>query len=130
MRMYEQGFSLFELLITLAIIGILATITYPIYMHALLKTHRTEAKIALINLAQQMEIYYLANNRSYLDANFSKLQLKDTTEKKFYRLIIKSTASSYQLSAEAKFSDPECYLFMLNHLGEMTNAGIRSKQCW
>lgn len=128
--MYEQGFSLFELLITLAIIGILATITYPIYMHALLKTHRTEAKIALINLAQQMEIYYLANNRSYLDANFSKLQLKDTTEKKFYRLIIKSTASSYQLSAEAKFSDPECYLFMLNHLGEMTNAGIRSKQCW
>lgn len=130
MRMYEQGFSLFELLIALAIIGILATITYPIYMHALLKTHRTEAKIALINLAQQMEIYYLANNRSYLDANFSKLQFKDTTEKNFYRLIIESTASSYQLSAEAKFSDPECYLFMLNHLGEMTNAGSRSKQCW
>lgn len=128
--MTEHGFSLFEMLIALAIIGVLATITYPIYTQALLKTHRTEAKIALVNLAQQMEIYYLANNKSYLDVNFSKLHLKDTTEKNFYQLTIKSTASSYQLFAKAKFSDPECYLFLLNHLGEMTNAGSKSTQCW
>ncbi len=126
----EHGFSLFELLIVLFIVGILATITCPIYIHALKKTHRTEAKIALINLAQQMEIYYLGNNNSYEDANFNKLHLKDVTEKNFYQLILKSTTSSYQLSAKAKFSDSECYLFMLNQLGEKTNAGTRSKQCW
>lgn len=130
MRSTEHGFSLFELLITLVVIGILATITYPIYTHTLLKIHRTEAKIALINLAQQMEIYYLANNNSYAYASFNNLHLKDVTEKNFYHLAIKSTTSSYQLAAKAKFSDPECYLFTLNHLGEKTNAGSSSKQCW
>lgn len=130
MKSTEHGFSLFELLIVLVIIGILASITYPIYNHALLKTHRSEAKIALINLANQMEIYYLANNKSYADANFSKLHLNDVTKKNFYHLTIQSTTRSYQLFAEAKFPDPECHLFMLNHLGEMTNAGSDSKKCW
>ncbi len=126
----EYGFSLFELLIVLVIIGILAGISYPIYIHALKKTHRTEAKIALINLAQQMEVYYLANSNSYKDANFNKLHLKDITESNFYHLTLKSTASTYQLSAKATFSDSECYLFMLNQLGEKTNAGSGSKHCW
>jgi len=126
----EHGFSLFELLIVLVIIGILAKISYPIYTHALIKTHRTEAKIALINLAQHMEIYYLANNNSYEDANFNKLHLKDITERDFYQLTLKSTASTYQLSAKSKFSDSECYLFILNQLGEKTNAGSSSNLCW
>ncbi|MFZ0219198.1 MAG: type IV pilin protein [Candidatus Aquirickettsiella sp.] len=126
----EYGFSLFELLIVLVIIGILAKISYPIYTYALIKTHRTEAKIALINLAQHMEIYYLANNNSYEDANFSTLHLKDITERNFYQLTLKSTPNTYQLSAKAKFSDSECYLFKLNQLGEKTNAGSSSNQCW
>lgn len=130
MRSTKDGFSLFELLIVLAIIGILAGITYPIYNHVMLKTHRTEAKIALLNLANQMEIYYLANNKSYADANFSELHVNDITEKNFYHLTIKSTVRGYQLFAEAKFHDPECHLFMLNQLGEMTNAGSGSKKCW
>ena len=130
MRNTEYGFSLFELLIVLVIIGILAKISYPIYIHALKKTHRTEAKIALITLAQHMEIYYLANNNSYENANFNKLHLKDITERNFYQLALKSTHNTYQLSARAKFSDSECYLFMLNQLGEKTNAGSSSNLCW
>jgi type IV pilus assembly protein PilE len=125
-----HGFSLFELLIVLAIIGILAKISYPIYTHALIKTRRTEAKIALIVLAQHMETYYLANNNSYEDADFDKLHLKSITDRNFYQLALKSTDSTYQLSAKATFSDSECYLFILNQLGEKTNAGSGSKQCW
>ncbi len=117
--MNTAGFSLFELLIVLAIIGILTTFSYPIYRHALKKTRRSEAKIALITLAQHMEIYYLA-----------KLHLENITEKKFYQLALKSTAETYQLSAKARFSDPECYLFRLNQLGEKTNAGSGSSRCW
>lgn len=126
----EQGFSLFELLIVLVIVGILAKISYPVYTHALIKTRRTEAKIALIVLAQHMENYYLSNNNSYENASFDKLHLKNITDRNFYQLALKSTDSTYQLSAKSTFSDSECYLFMLNQLGEKNNAGSSSKQCW
>ena len=126
----EYGFSLFELLIVLVIIGIFAKISYPIYIHALKKTHRTEAKIALMNLAQHMEIYYLENNNSYEHASFSSLHLKNMTDRNFYQLAIKSTVSTYQLSANATLSDSECHLSILNQLGEKTNAGSGLKQCW
>ena len=82
----EHGFSLFELLIVLVIIGILANISYPIYTHALIKTRRTEAKIALMDLANRMENYYLENNNSYLGASLGKLHIKVITDKKFYQL--------------------------------------------
>lgn len=124
----EHGFSLFELLIVLVIIGILANIAYPIYTHALLKTHRTEAKIALMDLANRMERYYLENN-SYLGASLSKLHINVITDRKLYLLSLNSTNNTYLLFATATFSDPECYCFMLNQLGEKTNAGP-AKQCW
>ncbi len=124
-----HGFSLFELLIVLVIIGILANITYPIYTHVLIKVHRTEAKIALMDLANRMERYYLENNNSYLGASLGKLHIKAITDKKFYQLSLNSTNNTYLLFATATFSDPECYCFMLNQLGEKTNTGA-SKQCW
>jgi type IV pilus assembly protein PilE len=125
----EHGFSLFELLIVLVIISILANIAYPIYTHALIKTRRTEAKIALMDLANRIESYYLENNNSYLGASLNKLHIKAITDKKFYQLSLNSTNNTYLLSATATFSDPACYCFRLNQLGEKTNAGP-SKQCW
>lgn len=125
----EKGFSLFELLIVLVIISILASISYPIYTHALIKSHRTEAKIALMNLANRLESYYLENNNSYMGANLSKLHFKKTTDKNLYQLSLKSTPNTYQLFASATFSDPECSRLMLNQLGEKTSTGSL-KQCW
>lgn len=125
----EHGFSLLELLIALSIISILAAIAYPIYTHVLIKTRRTEAKVALMNLANCMEIYFLENNNSYANANLSKLNLNQKTDKKYYRLSLHSTAHRYELTATATFSDPECPVFRLNELGEKTNAGAL-QQCW
>ncbi|MES2141834.1 MAG: type IV pilin protein [Pseudomonadota bacterium] len=117
----EYGFSLFELLIVLTIMGILATIAYPIYTQALIKTRRTEAKVALINLANRMEIYYLENNNSYANANLASLGINPKTAKGFYKLSITSTNNSYQLSATATFKDPNCYRLRLNELGERSS---------
>jgi type IV pilus assembly protein PilE len=125
----EYGFSLFEVLIVLVIIGILARIAYPVYTHALIKTHRTEAKIALMDLANRMERYYLENNNSYLGASLGKLHIKALTDKKFYQLSLSSTHNTYRLLATATFSDPACSCFILNQLGEKTNAGS-ARQCW
>jgi len=123
------GFSLLELLIVLAIIGILASVAYPMYTHAIAKTRRTEAKIALLHLANRMEIYYLENNNSYAGASLANLGFNKKTDKNFYILSLNSTSHHYQLMAIATFADAECSRFILDELGKKTSTG-NLQQCW
>ena len=51
----HKGFSLVELMIVVSIVAILAGIVYPSYLSQIQKTRRTDAKIGLTQLAQQLE---------------------------------------------------------------------------
>lgn len=108
----ENGFTLIELMIVVAIIGILAGIAYPSYQDSVRKSRRSDATGALLGLANAMERHFTETN-SYLGAAGTSGTPADTgapriysTQSpidggtKYYDLTINAaTASTYTLQA-------------------------------
>lgn len=144
------GFTLIELMIVVAIVGILAAIAYPSYQDSVRKSRRADAKAVLQQAAQWMERFYTENNRydqnttatavagtAGLFATTSSLTqapIEGTT--KYYNITVATPdANSFTLSAApiaggAMASDP-CGTFALTQTGAKSVTGsLSADQCW
>jgi type IV pilus assembly protein PilE len=59
----QRGFTLIELMVTVAIVAILAAVAYPAYTKYVLRGYRSEGIAMLSDAAARMERFYAQNNR-------------------------------------------------------------------
>ncbi len=98
MHIYK-GFTLIELMIVVAIIGILAAIGYPSYQDSVQKSRRADCEGALVGFAGAMERYFTTTN-SYTGAGAAGA---DTGAPTIYpiKCPIDGGTTSYDLTIEA-----------------------------
>jgi prepilin-type N-terminal cleavage/methylation domain-containing protein len=130
----EKGFHIIEILITLVIVGILATTSLSSYRHYYIREKRLEAAIALNNLMLAMEHYHIEHN-SYENASFKTLSISDRVANNTYQLIIQSNENDYSLVAQPLgdqlINDNTCGALILNSLGEKKITGLGNiNECW
>ena len=138
-----HGFTLIELMITVAIIGILAAIAYPSYQDSVLKGRRAEGRTALLNLLQQQERYYTQTG-SYLSFGLGatgtpfKTTSGDSSASFAYQLQAGACTGlalteCVFLSAEPQRTDAAAGTLTLNSAGVKYCTGAKKdvpKVCW
>ena len=146
-----RGITLMELMITLAVVGILASVAYPSYVESVNRARRADAKAVLMEAAQYIERFSTEYNRYDLrpdPADSTKtlaMQLPDTLKHApksgtaYYNVKIADgslSATTYTLQAApivgTSMAGDKCGTLTLTQAGVqgVSDATASAQECW
>ena len=142
----NNGFTLVEIMVTIAILGVLAAIAIPNYQNSVRKANRTDAKAALNTLTNELARFYAINRFYTTDmTNFSlpnAAEASALSENGHFRISIAAgpdgIAKNYVVSATQETSyqkkDTECVTYTMTSAGQKSAvnkaAGDSTAKCW
>jgi type IV pilus assembly protein PilE len=140
------GFTLIELMIVVAMIGILASIAYPSYTEYVIRAKRSDGKTGLLNLQLAQE-KYRANCPQYatgihattptcVTGGTHNLVSGTSSPDGYYTLAITAgNATFYTLTATPTFTDAKCGTLGINTDPDLSNPKTKTgtdtvENCW
>lgn len=127
----NTGFTLIEMMITVAIIGILGAFVYPLYSEYVKRVHRSQIVVLLSEQAQSLERFYTKNGlySGLPDISSGNENYSITTDFSDHAFLLMATRKD-----GSPMADDLCGNFTLAHTGlsAITQAapGITAQQCW
>ncbi|WP_076542951.1 type IV pilin protein [Shewanella sp. UCD-KL21] len=126
----QQGFTLIEVMITVVIVGILASIAYPSYTSFITKSGRSEGVAAVMRVANLQEQFYFDNRAYATDMTKLGLGANPFISESGYYSVASTGTDNFTITATAKGRqatlDSTCTTITL------TSAGVKgpSSECW
>jgi len=142
----SKGFTLVELMVTIAIGAILAALVIPGYASQVRKSRRTEARTAVLDAAAREERYFATNNKYSLkgqDLGYSNNAQPVVAQPvgSYYTLTVACTAADptcatgFQVTASPVTTGPQskdaaCTSFIVDQTGLQSATGTAAATCW
>ena len=150
MRKNISGVTMLELMIVVAIIGLLSAIAVPSYRQYSVRAHRVDAQIQLLKIAAAQEKFYLQNNQYCPDADMDKdlpdgLGILHYSELGYYQFKMEDGMSDYAVNFVASAvavggqldNDAGCKSFSINQKGvkyggpgPISSPSTSDPKCW
>ena len=143
-----QGFTLIEIMIVVAILGVLTAIALPSYTSYVARANRADARVQMLQVAQFMQRFYAANDRFDQDRadppNLNTagdrvppaLKRSPADGTQLYALTVEASQVAYTITAVpltgTKMAGDACGSFKLTSTGVRSVAGatLPRDTCW
>ncbi|HEZ0706242.1 type IV pilin protein [Neisseria meningitidis] len=120
MKNVQKGFTLLELMIAVAILGILTLITYPSYKTYIRRVRLSEVRTTLLHNAQTMERYYRQKG------TFDKYDKNKLKQNKYFNITLSEVSPDHftlQAAPDPMTNEGETCVVTLNDGGTIAASG-------
>lgn len=133
LRQSQAGFTLTELMITVAILAVIIAIAVPSYGIYAVRANRGEGKVAVLQAAQALERCFTRHNA--YNSGDCNVTFPITSENGWYVITVDRGAANFELTATPQNSqatqDTECGNLTVTHTGRRDISGTGTvEDCW
>ena len=130
-----RGFTLIEMMIVVALIGIIVAFGYPSYRDQVIKSRRAEGMGELLELADRLERHY-SDTGTYDDVTVADIFHASTAKGHYTLAIVDAETDNIQFAVTATPKNGQekdkCHTFKLTSQGIKTVSGgsLSADECW